>query len=200
MASSPSGINLAEFGLVTIDMTDKCKQMEELLPDLAEGKHLPDVQAHVDSCSDCAVRLEQFRTMIRAATVPILSAPTNLIQSAKSMQRGDRKVFRARLFGSSLSLAHARSSATDFQLVVGHGPHRIRLMYSRLPGGKWEVTGRAPNKKWKISRGASFKTLDAQGGFVFQAEKLEDTQFSLALGNEELEIPSAQELLDGEST
>lgn len=183
-----------------MDMDKTCKQLEELLPDLAEGKNLPEVQSHVDACPECAMRLEQFRTILRAATVPIVNAPANLINSAKSLERGKKKVFIARLFGSSLTLAHARSTASDFQLVVGNDEHKIRLMYSRSPLGKWEVTGRAPSKKWKLVRGTIAKSLDAQGGFVFEVGSLDDTGFSLSLNNEELQIPSAQELMDGEST
>jgi len=174
-------------------MKDECKQIEELLPDLAEGKLLPEVQAHVDSCSECAMKLEQFRTILKVAEVPILSAPAHLIRSAKALQTGERKVLTAKLFSSSLTLANARSTATDFQLVVGTEEHKLRLMYSRV-GTKWEVTGRAPSKKWRVSR---VRSLNPDGGFVFQADSLDKTDFSISLGEEELQIPSAQELLDG---
>lgn len=183
-----------------MDMKKTCKQMEEFLPDLAEGKSLPEVQSHVDTCPVCAMKVEQFRTILKAATVPVVSAPTSLIDSVKLLEPGRKKDVRARLFGSSLTLAHARSSATDFQLAVGNEDHKIRVMYSRSPLGKWEVTGRAPSKDWKVVRGTKSKPVDAQGGFVFEVGALEDTAFSLRLNNEELQIPSAQELLDGEST
>lgn len=183
-----------------MDMKQTCKQVVELLPDLAEGKSLPEIQAHVDACPECAMKLKQFRTMLKAAATPIVQAPANLILSAKAIEHGRKNVYRARLFGSSLTLAQARSNATDFQLMVGSEEHRIRLMYSRNANGKWEVTGRAPSKKWKLMRGANLKALDAQGGFVFEANTLEETEFSLSLANEEMIIPSAQELLDGDTT
>ncbi len=176
-------------------MKDVCKQIEELLPDLAERKSLPDVQSHVESCADCAMKLEQFRTIFKAAAVPILNAPAHLVRSVKAIQSEQRNVVTAKLFGSSLTLANARSTVADFQLVVGTEEHKLRLMYSRT-GGKWQVTGRAPNEKWKVSRS---RNVDAQGGFVFQADSLETTDFSLTLGDEEIQIPSAQELLDGNS-
>src|SRR2546423_13804755 len=100
-----------------------CKQLEGLLPDLAEGKDIPEATVHLKSCPDCAMKLEHFRTIFRASNVPVVQAPARVIQNAKSLQIGRKVVIRAKLFGSSLALAQARSTAANFQLVVGSNEH-----------------------------------------------------------------------------
>lgn len=181
------------------DMERICAQMELRLPDLAEGKADAEASAHLASCQGCAQKLEQLKTMLHAATVPVLNAPSDVLARAKALVAGKRRVFTARLFGSSLSLAGARSAATDLQLMLGTEEQKLRLMYTRLPGDKWEITGRAPGADWEVQRGSSRFPCDSFGGFVVQAPSLEQSDFTLVHGEEQIHIPSAQELLGGES-
>ena len=182
-----------------MDMNWTCKKLEAVLPDLAEGKEIAGANLHLKSCPDCAKKLNQFKVILSSASVPVAHAPSQLISLAKSIGAGTTRVGKARLFGSSLTLAQARSNTSNFQLVVGNDQNQIRLMYSRLPGGKWEVTGRAPSSDWKLKRGSRTQKLDPLGGFVFRAPNLDETQFTLSKAAEEMLVPSAQELLDAES-
>ncbi|MEA2552375.1 MAG: hypothetical protein QOJ65_551, partial [Fimbriimonadaceae bacterium] len=132
--------------------------------------------------------------------VPVHNAPADALARAKSLVSGGRRVFAGKLFGSSLTLAQARSATADFQLMVGAEDQRIRLMYSRLPGDRWEVKGRAPGADWAIRTVDSTIPCDAEGGFSLEAESLQNTGFSLIQSDAEILIPSAQELLDGDSS
>lgn len=169
-----------------------------MLPDLAEGKPAPVAAEHVRACRDCAKKLDQFKVMLSAAATPIQNAPRDVIERAKGIVGGRARVSIARLVGSSLTLAHARSTSSDFQLVVGTERHKVRLMYSRVVGGKWEITGRAPGSDWTVKGEGVERACNSEGGFIIQAKKLESTQFSLLHKDEEILVPSAEELLHGD--
>ena len=178
-------------------MNVRCDQLTEALVDLAEGKSNAEARAHVDSCSSCAQRLEELRSILQAAAVPIRNAPDDLIARAKSILRPKARVtLVARLLGSSLATAGARSTAYDFQLMLEADDVRLRLMYTQAPGGNWEVTGRAPSA-WDVERKGARLSVDPSGGFVLRAEGLDQTGFSLVREDREIVIPPARELIDG---
>ena len=179
-------------------MEPTCKQIEGSLADLAEGKEVLEAAEHVAACPECMRKLVQLRMMLAAAAVPVESVPRTVVDKAKAIVQGNVKRSVAKLFGSSLTLVHARTSAQDFQLLVGNEEHKVRLMYSRVTGGRWEITGRAPGPDWKVKTSGSVKSCDSEGGFVLQAKGLEASEFSLLRAGEEIVVPSAQELMSGD--
>lgn len=183
-----------------MDMEQLCKQFETRLADLAEGKPDHDASAHVASCGDCAATLRQLQAMFHAASIPVIDAPQTLTDHAKAIMRAKRPAPIARLLGTSFSLAQARSVAQDFQLVVGAGEENVRLMFQARPDGSWDVTGRTPGAGWQVFRNGVNLETDQEDGFTFQSKKLDDTSFSLRLADSEISVPSAQELLDGDSS
>lgn len=177
-------------------MNARCEKFTEALVDLAEGKAHSEAQAHVGTCSSCARRLEELRSIFHAASVPVQEAPADLVSRAKAIIKPKtRTSLVARLLGSSLSTAGARSVASDFQLLLEADGVKLRLMYTQSPSGAWEVTGRTP-ASWEVERLGARMELDPSGGFVLKARGLDETGFSLVREDREIVIPPARELID----
>jgi hypothetical protein len=174
-------------------MRDRCANYWEQIVNLAEGKQEQAAREHVDSCPECARKLEQLQAAMRVGDMRFYDAPASLIANVKGlMPAPERKVVS--LLRSTTAWSGARAVADDFQIVVGDEDTQVRLMYSRS-GSNWEVMGRAPSSNWTAAAGGQELVVEEDGRFSFVAAKLSDTDLILSSPDGELFIPSAEELL-----
>ena len=168
-----------------------CKNFRERLADLLEGRASDDVVQHVAGCVRCELELKQLRTILGTTEFTWHSAPTNLVDSAKSLMP-TRAPIRARLLGSSLA-AGARSVEGDAQVVVGNDETSVRLMVSETESG-WEVFGRLPSSDWTVEPRSGLQ-VDSDG-FRITAQDLATTGFRMVGPSADIDVPALSELLD----
>lgn len=131
-------------------------------------------------------RFSEFRKMAEAMKLRHYEAPAHVVDAAKAiMPVNARRTVYARLTGSTMAAAGARSATADsFQLTFEGEGMRTRLMYERSATG-WEVAGQAP-KGLRVVRNGKRVRCDAEGRFTFAVSKLGDT--GLTLHDEEIRI------------
>lgn len=176
-------------------MRDRCANYWEGIVTLAEGGRDEAARHHVESCSECARKLEQLRIVMSVGDLKFYDAPASLIASAKGLMPAPERRPMS-LLRSTTAWSGARAVAEDFQLVVGEADTQVRLMYSRAGNG-WEVMGKAPSSGWSVEAGRHLVSIGVEGRFSFHADKLADTGFTLSGAEGEFYIPSAEELLSG---
>jgi hypothetical protein len=182
-------------------MDRRCREHEEGLATLAEGGSVPETEAHVAVCPECAARLKALRKTVGAARLPYFDAPSDLVNRARAlMAPATKRRLVARLLGNSLAGAGARGTATEeFALHVGTEEHSIRLQFVPRKGG-WEVAGRAPGESWRVVHQESEIVSGPAGRFRFAVPSLEESGFLLRAPESdihavEIEVPAASELL-----
>lgn len=175
-------------------MAQRCEEILDDLVKLAEGGAAPEAASHLVGCVSCQNRLAEFKKILAAAQLPVFDAPTDVVMRAQSIMPMMPRRSALRLLASSFSQAGARSVTQDFQLVVGTDETSLRVMY--LKGAdSWEVMGKAPSEGWTLLRDDFDEPLREDGRFQFEANDLGSTAFVLIKGEERLEIPNAEELL-----
>lgn len=168
----------------------RCEEFLDRFDALRKGATDPEVERHVLECAACA----ELRMLVEGIQTPQRDARPDLIARAKAIMPKRARLV-ARLFGSSLAGAGARSGREDdLALHAGVPDVDIHLQY-RAGGGTWTVSGRAPDADWTLVFGATAMTCGLGGRFKFTATSLESTGFVLKKGETEIEFPSAKELI-----
>lgn len=168
----------------------RCEEFLDRLDRLQDGETDPEVERHTQECAACA----ELRALIEGMRTPQRDARPDLVARAMGIMPKRARLV-ARLFGSSLLGAGARSGRQDdFSLHAGVPDIDIHLQY-REQGGTWTVSGRAPDAEWTLVFGATVTQCAPGGRFKFTATGLESTGFVLKKGTTEIEFPSAQELI-----
>ncbi len=176
-------------------MDRRCKEHEEGLATLAEGRENTEVLMHLATCPNCSARLVELTRVVAAARLELRDAPVELVVRAKSLMAPSRRTIVARLLGSSLSAAGARKATEDdFALHLGAEELSVRLHYTLTKEG-WDVTGRAPAGEWTLVHEGKELDCGGSGRFQFSVSDMEGTAFVLRMADAEIIVPPASELL-----
>jgi len=176
-------------------MDRRCKEQEEGLALLAEGREDATTLAHVATCPACSSRVAELTRVVAAARLEQENAPAELVAQAQALMAPSRRTLVARLLGSSLSAAGARKASDDaFSLHLGAEELSVRLHYTLTKEG-WDVTGRAPAGDWTLVHEGRESDCGGSGRFQFFVSDLEGTAFTLRMADAEIFVPPASELL-----
>lgn len=176
-------------------MDRRCKEYEEGLATLAEGREDTVALAHLATCPACSARLSDLRRLVNAARLEQHDAPAELVARAKALVAPSRRTLIARLLGSSLTAAGARKASDDaFSLHMGAEELSVRLHYTLTKEG-WDVTGRAPAGDWILVHDGVESDCGGSGRFQFFVSDLAGTAFTLRTADAEIFVPPASELL-----
>jgi len=138
--------------------------------------------------------VRQYRELLGVAARPTFDAPAALLASVYALMPARRTTRLVRLLSTSLGAGARRALPDDLQVVIEADGNPMRLMYAR-DGQRWEVLGKVPDLAWRPERDAQPLSTDASGRFFFLASTLETTGFRLVNGEDEIAVPSLEELL-----
>lgn len=175
-------------------MDRNCGSYQEALAHLAGGGEEPGARDHAAKCKHCGRILDELRQILAWGKMPVFDAPPEVVLNAQSIFP-ESVVRTARLIPLGPRLALARSDSDDFQLLVGDGEVRCRLMYTKRRLS-WEVLGQVPGPEWSVERRGEVLDPDPGGRFSFWADSLADTEFTLLGRADSIRVPSAENLVN----